>query len=192
MNIIEPKKSTKLALDTNANNFVIHTRQVLNANELFVHRDRRDRIVQARSAVAGTVELSPEYNEYSDVFSDSNAIELPKLRPIDHAIDLIDGKQPPYDPIYNLNMVELETLRGYIESNLANGFIRPSTSPARSSILSIRKPGEGLRLYRYPLPLVEEFIDRLTMAKKYTQLHLTARVYECPCNVSGVHQPSVG
>ena len=88
------------------------------------------------------MELPPEYNEYSDVFSNSDAAELPKHRPADHAIDHIDGSQPPYDPIYNLNEVKLETLRGYIESNLANGFIRPSTSPARSPILFVQESGE--------------------------------------------------
>ena len=181
MNVIELENFAKLALDKNANNFVIYVRQVLNAKpESFVHRDHRDSIVQARSA-AGTVKLPPEYNEYSDVFSDSGAAELPKHGPADHAIDLIDGKQPLYDLIYNLNAVELETLRGYIESNLANGFIRSSTSPARSSILFVQKSCEDLRLcvdYRglnmitikntSPLPLIGEFIDRLAMIKRYT------------------------
>ena len=181
VNVIEPEKFAKLALDKNANRLVIHARQVLNAKyESVVHRDRRDRIVQARSA-AGTVKLSPEYNEYSDVFSDSGAAELPKHWSADHAIDLIDGKQSSYDLIYNLNEVKLETLRGYIESNLANDFIRPSTSPARSSILFVRKSGESLRLCvdyrglnmiaiknRYSLSLVEGFIDRLIMIKRYT------------------------
>ena len=162
MNVIESEEFAKLTLDKNANSFVIHARQVLNTNKPLVHRDRRDRIVQARSAV-GTVKLPPEYNEYSDVFSNSDAAELSKHGPADHAIDLIDGKQPPYDPIYNLNKVELETLRGYIESNLANGFIRPSTLPAGSPIPN-----------RYPPPLVEKSIDRLAMAKTYSQLDLTA------------------
>ena len=92
MYFIAPEEFAKLVLDKNANIFVIHARQVLNANESFVHRDHQDCIVQARSAVAGTVELPPEYNEYSDVFSDSGAAELSKHGPADHEIDLIDGK----------------------------------------------------------------------------------------------------
>ena len=191
MDIIESKEIAKLALDKNANSFIIHARQVLNTYKSFIHRDRRDRIVQARSAVrSGTVKLPPEYNEYSDVFSDSDAAELPKHGPADHAIDLIDGKQSSYDTIYNLNKMKLETLRGYIESNLANDFIRSSISPARSSILFVRKSGGDLRLCvdyrglniitiknRYSLSLVEELINRLTMVKRYTQLNLTAAYY---------------
>ena len=106
MDVIESEGFAKLALDKNANGCVIHARHVLNANEPLVHRDHQDRIVQARSA-AGTVELPPVYNEYPDVSSDSGAAELPTHGPADHAI--------------NLNEVELETLRGYVERNLANG-----------------------------------------------------------------------
>ena len=87
MDIIESEEFAKLALDKNANSFIIHARQVLNANKPFVHRDRRDRIVQARST-ADTVELPLKYNEYSDVFSNSDAAELPKHRPADHAMTL--------------------------------------------------------------------------------------------------------
>ena len=179
--VIDPKEFAQLAIDKEAHCFVIHARQVVNTNEPPVHRERRAHIGQASSAATETVQLPPEYSEYSDVFSDSGAAELPEHGPADHAIDLMDERQPPYGPIYNLNEVELETLRGYIESNLANGFIRPSTSPAGSPILFVRKPGGGLRLCvdyrglnmitiknRYPLPLVGESIDRLAMAKRYT------------------------
>ena len=136
------------------------------------------------------MKLPPEYNEYSDVFSDSDAAELPKHGPADHAIDLIDGKQSSYDPIYNLNKMKLETLRGYIGSNVVNDFIRSFISPARLSILFVRKSGGGLGLCvdylglniitiknRYSLSLVEELINRLTMVKGYTQLNLTAAYY---------------
>ncbi len=185
VNIIEPEDFAELAINKDADCFAIHASQVVSANEPSVHQDRQDHI--ARANVARTVDLPPEYVEYSDVFSDSGAAELPSHGPADHAIDLIDEKQPPYGPIYSLNEVELDTLRGYIETNLANGFIRPSTSPAGSPILFVKKPGGGLRLCvdyrglnmitvknRYPLPLVGESIDRLAMAKRYTQLDLTA------------------
>ena len=185
VNIIKSENFAELAINKNADYFAIHASQVMSANEPSIHQDRQDHI--ARANVARTVNLSPEYIEYFDVFSDSDAAELPSHESADHVIDLIDEKQPPYGPIYSLNEVELNTLRGYIETNLANGFIRPSTSPAGSPILFVKKPGGGLRLCvdyrglnmitiknRYPLPLVDESIDRLTMAKRYTQLNLTA------------------
>ncbi len=33
-----------------------------------------------------------------------------------HAIELINGKQPPYESIYALSPVELENLKTYIET----------------------------------------------------------------------------
>ena len=113
---------------------------------------------------------------------------LPEVTELNqHAIELQEGQQPPYGPIYSLGPVELETLKTYIETNLANGFIRPSKSPAGAPILFVGKPDGSLRLCvdyrglnnltiknRYPLPLIGESLDRLGRAKRFTQLDLTS------------------
>ena len=82
-----------------------------------------------------------EYSDFADIFSPDLASELPEHTGInDHAIELVDGcQQPPYNPIYSLRPVEMEILKAYIKTNLANGFIRPSKSPAGASILFDRK-----------------------------------------------------
>ena len=90
----------------------------------------------------------------------------------EHAIKLEEGKQPLFRPIYSLGPVELETLKIYIKTNLANSFIRPSKSPAGTLIFFDRKPNRSLRLCvdywglnnitiknRYPLPLIGESLD---------------------------------
>ena len=64
-----------------------------------------------------------------------------------HAIKLEEGKQPLFGPIYSLELVELETLKTYIKTNLANGFIRPSKSLAGAPILFDRKLDKSLRFY---------------------------------------------
>ena len=104
----------------------------------------------------------------------------------DHAIKLEEGKQPLFSPIYSLELVELETLKTYIKTNLANGFIRPFKSPAKAPILFNRKPDGSFRLCvdywglnnitiknRYPLPLIGELLDWLGRATRFTQLDLT-------------------
>ena len=103
-----------------------------------------------------------------------------------YAIKLKKGLQPPFGPIYSLDPVELQTLKTYIETNLANRFIRPSKSPAGAPILFNRKPDRSFRLCvnywslnnitiknRYPLPLIGESLDRLGQARRFTQLDLT-------------------
>ena len=132
-------------------------------------------------------EVPAEYSDYSNVFSAEHAAELPENTGMnEHAIKLEEGKQPPFGPIYSLGPIELETLKTYIEINLANGFIRPSKSSAGAPILFDRKPDGSLRLCvdyrglnnltiknRYPLPLIGESLDRLGRAKQFTQLDLT-------------------
>ena len=39
----------------------------------------------------------------------------------DHVIELEENKQSPFRPIYSLGPVELEKLKTYIKTNLANG-----------------------------------------------------------------------
>lgn len=40
-----------------------------------------------------------------------------------HAIKLKENKQPPYSITYNLGLVELESIKTYIETHLETGFI---------------------------------------------------------------------
>ena len=63
-------------------------------------------------------------------------MDFPKNTKINkHTIELEESKQPSFGPIYNLNPVELETLKTSIKTNLANSFIRSSKSFASASIL---------------------------------------------------------
>ncbi len=40
-----------------------------------------------------------------------------------YVIELIDGKQPPYGPIYAFSPVKLEILKAYIETHLKLGLL---------------------------------------------------------------------
>ena len=188
MNIIKLEDFVELAINKNADCFAIYANQVMSVNEPSMYQDRQDYIT--RINVARTVNLPSEYIKYFDIFSDSDAIELPSHEPANHIIDFIDEKQSSYDSIYSLNEVELNTLRDYIEINLTNDFIRSSTSSTGSFILFVKKSNEDLRLcvnYRelnmitikncYSLSLVDESINRLTIIKRYTQLNLIAIYY---------------
>ena len=150
---------------------------------LDVHLSRRPQIfgLIAKKVLA-------KYLDFADIFSPDLASKLLKHTGINnHVMELVNGQQPPYEPIYSLGPVELETLKAYIETNLANGFIRPSKSPANTPILFDQKSNSSLRLCvnyqglnnltiknRYSLPLIGESLDRLGRAKRFTQLDLTS------------------
>jgi Reverse transcriptase (RNA-dependent DNA polymerase) len=82
---------------------------------------------------------------------------------------------------------ELLVLRKFLDKNLAKGFIRTSVSPAVLLVLFAKKPGGGFRFCvdycalntitiknRYPLPLIQEILVRLSKAKIYTKLNVIA------------------
>ena len=127
------------------------------------------------------------YHDFADVFSDEVASHLPPHRAYDHAIDLEEGKQPPYGPIYSMSEQELQTLREQLDNLLGKGFIHPSNSPAGAPILFVKKKDGSLRLCidyrnlnritrknRYPLPLIGDLLDHLRTAKVFTKIDLRA------------------
>lgn len=120
------------------------------------------------------VELPVQYEDFTDVFEKKKADVLPDHRPYDCAIDLQNGAQPPFGPIYNLSKNELDELRKYIDENLKKNFIRHSKSPAGAPILFVKKKDGTLRMCvdyrglnkltiknRYPLPLIPNLLDQL-------------------------------
>jgi hypothetical protein len=78
---------------------------------------------------------------------------------------------------------KLLVLYKFLDKNLVKGFIRTSVLPAVSLVLFAKKPGGGfcfcIDYYalnaiiiknRYPLPLIQETLARLSRAKIYTKL----------------------
>lgn len=88
-----------------------------------------------------------KYSDFADVFSKKSTTVLSKRNNINkHIIDLEEIKQLPYGLTYSLGLVELETLKTYIETNLANSFIQLSKSPTRTPIFFVQKLDSSLYL----------------------------------------------
>ena len=118
-------------------------------------------------------EVPAEYSDYINVFLAKNAAELLENTEMnEHAIELEEGKQPSFGPIYSLSPVELETLKIYIKTNLANSFIRSFKSPVGALIFFDWKLNKSLHLCmdyrglknltiknRYLLPLIGESLN---------------------------------
>ena len=181
--IINKKDFVITALDADSKTFVVYM-AIRKRKRMPVHSKRQVQIkAQIRALLfnKALIEVSAEYSNYSNVFSAEYAAELSEnTRMNEHAIKLKERKHPPFGPIYSLRPVELETLKTYIKTNLANGFIRPSKSPARAPILTNRKPNRSLRLCmdyrglnnltiknRYPLSLISKSLNRLGRAKQF-------------------------
>ena len=68
--------------------------------------------------------VQAKYLDYTNMFSPDLAMEIVENTSMnEYIIKLIDGKQPPYRPIYALSLIELETLKAHIKTHLKTGFI---------------------------------------------------------------------
>ncbi len=146
----------------------------LDVAELLIYPSQAAQIAALQWDKAPT-EIPAKYSDYADVFSSDLVMELLENTGMnEHAIELIEGKQPPYRPIYAFSPVELETPKAYIETHLKTGIIRPFKSPAGTPILFDKKPDSSLCLCvnywglnnltiknQYPLPLIREALDCL-------------------------------
>jgi len=126
-----------------------------------------------------------QYRDLAVVFSKKEADKLPPHRLTDCKIVLEKDASLHYGPIYPLSEEENKVLKEYIEENLKKGFIRPSESPAGYPVLFQKKKDGSLRLcvdYKklnavtirnsYPLPLINDIIEKVKGAKYFTKLDL--------------------
>jgi hypothetical protein len=140
------------------------------------------------------------YVEFEDVFSEANADRLPPRRPgFDCAIDLIEGAEPPYGPVYPLSRDEEALVQEHHTINNKRGFTRNSTSSAGAPVFFVDKPKDpkvsnkvppkrlvndyvGLdkvtKKFKYPLPLISELFDHLHAAKIFTKIDLRSAFHQ--------------
>ncbi|KAJ9513874.1 hypothetical protein QJQ45_020952 [Haematococcus lacustris] len=123
--------------------------------------------------------------KFADVFPADLPAGLPPQRAVDHRIEVEPGKRPPTRSTYNMSTSELAELKAQITEMQEKGFIRPSTSPYAAGVLFVRKKDGTFRMcvdYRplnritiknkYPLPRVENMLDRLHGATVFSKIDL--------------------
>lgn len=99
---------------------------------------------------------------------------------------LLDGTLAPgYCPLYKQSLEELTVCKDYIMEKLSLGFFEPILAPFTSPVLMARMPNGKLRFCvdyrrlntltkkdRYPLPLTDELLQRVSHAKIFTKLDI--------------------
>ena len=106
-----------------------------------------DRAIWIISLLSKEIKIPEEYSDFTYDFSEEKALVLPEQTKFNqYAIELEEGKQPPYGPIYSLDPLELETLKTYIEIHLKTRFIQSFKSSAGALILFDKMPDSSLCL----------------------------------------------
>ena len=194
--LVGKKEFTAIALDLEYEIYVVDIGSVSsdispNSSLLNIYSSWRPQIFGLITKEALT-KVPAKYSGFADIFSLDLAFKLLEHTEInDHNIELVNDQQPPYGPISSLETVELKTLKAYIETNLANNFIRLLKSSAGTPILFEQKSDNFFQLCinyrghinlmiknRYPLPLIGGSLDKIGRVKRFTQLDLTSAYYQ--------------
>ena len=170
----------------------LHNININNDHRLTTSESENTKLQQAQQHVL---------SEYADVFPSNLPSGLPPPRAIDHAIDVVPGSAPPYKASYRMSPLELQELKKQVEELLAQGHIRPSTSPYGSPVLFVKKKEGTLRMcvdYRalnkitiknkYPLPRIDELLDRLVNAKYFSKIDLRSGYHQVRVKPSDVEK----
>jgi hypothetical protein len=168
--------------------------------EIFLHRFEESKLRKTSTAAELAVKalpkeektwdqiVPPQYHKWKKVFSEEEAKRYLQHQPWDIAIDLIEGAPKTLDcKIYPLTLVEQGKLDKYIKENLEKGYIRPSKSPYSSPFFFVgKKDGKSRPVVdyrklnsftvpdRYPLPLIQELVDKVWDARLFSKMDVRA------------------
>ena len=122
--------------------------------------------------------------EFQDVFK-TELPGLPPERPVPITIPLEPGRKPPSRPMFRYSPRELGEIQKQVQDLLSKGLIAPSSSPFGAPVLFVTKKDGTLRMvvdYRelnkitirnqFPIPRVDDLLDRLHGAKVFSSLDL--------------------
>ncbi|WVZ91209.1 hypothetical protein U9M48_037412 [Paspalum notatum var. saurae] len=133
--------------------------------------------------------IRPLLDTYAAVFDAPKG--LPPSRSFDHAIPLIAGAQPFVIRPYRYPPTLKSEIENQVTQMLSDGIIRPSSSPFSSSVVMTKKKDGSWRFcidYRFlnaltikskfPIPIIDEFLDELSHACWFTKLDLRSGFHQ--------------
>ncbi len=194
---VESNENNELKRYTYPNNIEIISPKMMmkelqsghNETELYLGLLRTDE--QSKIQIEMNIETKRMMDEFRDVFPDELPKGLPPKRTIDHQIELMPGSSPPYRPTFRMSPLELQEVKKQVDELLEQGKIQLSKSPYGSPVLFVKKKEGNLRMcidYRalnkltiknkYPLPRIDELLDRLNGAKYFTKIDLRSGYHQ--------------
>ncbi|TYK11055.1 reverse transcriptase [Cucumis melo var. makuwa] len=136
---------------------------------------------------------------FAEVVFRDDLSSLPLDRDIEFTIELLPGKAPISQAPYKMAPSKLKELKMQLQELVDKGYIKPSVSPWRASVLFVKKKDGTLRLcidYRqlnkvairnkYPLPRIDDLFDQLRGATLFSKIDLRLGYHQLKVRASDI------
>ena len=179
------------------------------SEQSFVVRTRQVHELDTVNIASATVAHAPESvmndrieslkRDFPDVLCTAQPQGLPPSRPTVPTIPLVNENLTVFKQMYRLSPSEKSELENQLADLLKRGHIRPSVSPFGSPILFVKKKDGSQRMVidyrslnkltvknRYPLPRIDDLLDRLHGAKYFSSIDLMSGYHQIRLHESDV------
>ena len=130
-------------------------------------------------------------DEYSDIFT-TNSMKPKRTNVLQHTI-VTDDALPQYRKPYKIPHAYENEVDKQIKEMIENDIIRPSVSPWNAPVMLVKKKDQSLRFVldfralndvtkkdTYPLPLIQDLIDRMGGSVYWTKLDAASAYWSMP------------
>lgn len=195
---VSPKRILARAVQADLD---VNTEEIsLRGNNLFTLSDLQN-VVGESAEEEDVKQLLDLVNEFRDCFAaDLSELGISKIGSME--ITLLDSEPVVYRP-YRLSHSEREYVKEHIMELKKYGVVRDSQSPYSSPILLVKKKDGSLRMccdfrrlnakivrQQYPLPRIDDLIDRMLDAKCFSSLDLAWGYWQIPMEPSSIDKTS--